>query len=128
MAIGLGRMLGFEFKINFDYPYISRSITEFWRRWHISLSSWFREYAYIPLGGNRKGLLQTYRNIFVGVDAHRHLAWRFLELCVLGSVLRRASDAGKGSSCLSLLKKAPGRFGTHLHPVSGAHQLGPVCQ
>lgn len=53
MAIGLGRMLGFEFMRNFDYPYISKSITEFWRRWHISLSTWFREYLYIPLGGNR---------------------------------------------------------------------------
>ena len=53
MAVGLGRMLGFEFLPNFNYPYISKSITEFWRRWHISLSTWFREYLYIPLGGNR---------------------------------------------------------------------------
>jgi D-alanyl-lipoteichoic acid acyltransferase DltB (MBOAT superfamily) len=53
MAIGLGSMLGFEFPENFNYPYISRSITEFWRRWHISLSTWFRDYVYIPLGGNR---------------------------------------------------------------------------
>ena len=55
MAIGLGRMFGFEFLKNFDYPYISQSMTEFWRRWHISLGTWFREYVYIPLGGNRKG-------------------------------------------------------------------------
>lgn len=55
MAIGLGRMFGFEFLKNFDYPYISKSATEFWRRWHISLGTWFREYVYIPLGGNRKG-------------------------------------------------------------------------
>jgi len=55
MAIGLGKMFGFEFLENFNYPYISKSITEFWRRWHISLSSWFRDYVYIPLGGNRKG-------------------------------------------------------------------------
>ena len=53
MAIGLGRMFGFEFMENFHYPYISKSVTEFWRRWHISLSTWFREYLYIPLGGNR---------------------------------------------------------------------------
>ena len=53
MATGLGRMFGFEFMANFNYPYISKSITEFWRRWHISLSTWFREYLYIPLGGNR---------------------------------------------------------------------------
>ncbi len=65
MAIGLGRMLGFEFLKNFDYPYISRSITEFWRRWHISLSTWFREYVYIPLGGNRRGLKRQLLNIFI---------------------------------------------------------------
>ena len=65
MAIGLGRMLGFEFLENFNYPYVSKSITEFWRRWHISLSTWFREYVYIPLGGNRKGKLRQYRNIAV---------------------------------------------------------------
>ncbi len=65
MAIGLGRILGFEFLKNFDYPYISKSITEFWRRWHISLSTWFREYVYIPLGGNRRGLLMQYRNMLV---------------------------------------------------------------
>ena len=65
MAIGLGRILGFEFLKNFNYPYISKSITEFWRRWHISLSTWFREYVYIPLGGNRHGLLMQYRNMLV---------------------------------------------------------------
>ena len=65
MAIGLGRMLGFHFPENFNYPYISQSITEFWRRWHISLSSWFREYVYIPLGGNRKGRLKQYRNLAI---------------------------------------------------------------
>lgn len=63
MAIGLGRMFGFEFKENFNLPYISRSITEFWRRWHISLSSFFRDYLYIPLGGNRKG--NVYVNLFI---------------------------------------------------------------
>lgn len=65
MAIGLGRMFGFEFLKNFDYPYISASITEFWRRWHISLSTWFKEYVYIPLGGNRKGLGRQIVNILI---------------------------------------------------------------
>ena len=65
MAIGIGKMLGFNFKENFNYPYISLSVTEFWRRWHISLSSWFREYVYIPLGGNRKGKVRTFINIFI---------------------------------------------------------------
>lgn len=65
MAIGLGKMLGFEFIENFNYPYISKSVTEFWRRWHISLGSWFREYLYIPLGGNRVSLTKQLRNLFV---------------------------------------------------------------
>lgn len=65
MAIGLGRMFGFEFKENFDHPYIASSIKDFWRRWHISLSSWFKEYLYIPLGGNRKGKARTIINKFI---------------------------------------------------------------
>ncbi len=65
MAIGLGKMFGFEFLENFNYPYISKSITEFWRRWHISLGTWFRDYVYIPLGGNRHGLIKQIRNIAV---------------------------------------------------------------
>ncbi|MCI9271133.1 MAG: MBOAT family protein [Dorea sp.] len=65
MAIGLGRMFGFDFMKNFDYPYTSTSITEFWRRWHISLGSWFREYVYIPLGGNRVSTPKHIRNLFV---------------------------------------------------------------
>ena len=65
MATGLGKMLGFEFPKNFDHPYISKSISEFWRRWHITLGSWFRSYVYIPLGGNRNGNFKTYRNLFI---------------------------------------------------------------
>lgn len=65
MAIGLGRMFGFNFMKNFDYPYISKSVTEFWRRWHISLGTWFREYVYIPLGGNRVSVPKHIRNILV---------------------------------------------------------------
>ncbi|CCY77494.1 MBOAT family O-acyltransferase [Brachyspira aalborgi] len=65
MAIGLGRMFGFNFLENFNYPYISKSIKEFWRRWHISLSTWFKEYLYIPLGGNRKRKLFTYINLLI---------------------------------------------------------------
>ena len=63
MAIGLGRMCGFELMENFNYPYISTSVREFWRRWHMSLTNWFREYLYIPLGGNRAGRLRTYGNL-----------------------------------------------------------------
>lgn len=65
MAIGLGRIFGFHFPENFNYPYISKSITEFWRRWHISLSTWFKDYIYIPLGGNRDGKYKQIRNILI---------------------------------------------------------------
>lgn len=65
MAIGIGKMFGFHFLENFDYPYLSKSISEFWRRWHISLGTWFKEYLYIPLGGNRKGKVRTYFNLLI---------------------------------------------------------------
>lgn len=65
MACGLGNMLGFEFLKNFNYPYIAKSITDFWRRWHISLSTWFKEYVYIPLGGNRKGVKRQILNLLI---------------------------------------------------------------
>ena len=81
MAIGLGRMLGFDFVENFNYPYISRSITEFWRRWHISLSTWFRDYVYIPLGGNRKGKGRQLLNlliVWVLTGIWHGASWNFL--------------------------------------------------
>lgn len=65
MAIGLGKMFGFSFLENFNYPYAAKSITDFWRRWHISLSSWFKDYIYIPLGGNRKGIIRTSINLYI---------------------------------------------------------------
>ncbi|QQY78817.1 alginate O-acetyltransferase complex protein AlgI [Keratinibaculum paraultunense] len=65
MAIGLGKMFGFEYEENFNYPYISKSVTEFWRRWHISLGTWFRDYVYIPLGGSRVGKVKNIRNLFI---------------------------------------------------------------
>lgn len=81
MAIGLGKMFGFEFVQNFNFPYKASSITDFWRRWHISLSSWFRDYVYIPLGGNRKGTLRTIFNILVvwSLTGMWHgAAWNFI--------------------------------------------------
>ena len=65
MAIGLGKIFGFDFPENFKHPYIATSLTEFWRRWHISLSSWFRDYVYIPLGGSRRGEARTYINLMI---------------------------------------------------------------
>lgn len=65
MSIGLGKMFGFNFPENFDYPYISKSVTEFWRRWHISLGTWFRDYVYIPLGGNRVSRRRHIFNLFI---------------------------------------------------------------
>lgn len=81
MAIGLGRMFGFHFLENFNYPYISRSVSEFWRRWHISLGSWFRDYVYIPLGGNRDGAFKTYRNlaiVWVLTGVWHGASWTFI--------------------------------------------------
>ena len=104
MAIGLGHMFGFRFLENFNYPYISRSVTEFWRRWHISLSTWFRDYVYIPLGGNRCGKLRQCVNILVvwALTGFWHGAgWNFLfwgfyygvllllEKLLLGKYIRR---------------------------------------
>lgn len=81
MAIGLAHMLGFTFPENFNFPYISRSITEFWRRWHISLSSWFRDYIYIPLGGDRRGRVRTYFNlwtVFLLCGLWHGASWTFI--------------------------------------------------
>ena len=79
MAIGLGNLFGFKFCENFNYPYISKSVTEFWRRWHISLSTWFRDYLYIPLGGNRRG--NVYFNllvVFIATGIWHGAAWGFV--------------------------------------------------
>lgn len=78
MAIGIGKMLGFNFCENFDRPYISKDITEFWRRWHISLSSWFRDYVYIPLGGNRKHLYRNLMIIFLLTGLWHGAAWHYV--------------------------------------------------
>jgi len=106
MAIGLAFLLGFTFPKNFDYPYIAQSITDFWRRWHMSLSSWFRDYVYIPLGGNRLGRAKTVRNlmvVFFLTGLWHGAAWRFivwglyhgtflmLERFGLGRLLERAA-------------------------------------
>jgi alginate O-acetyltransferase complex protein AlgI len=81
MAIGLGKMVGFDFKENFNYPYVAKSIQDFWRRWHISLSSWFRDYVYIPLGGNRIGNMRTYVNlmiVFLVTGLWHGASWNFI--------------------------------------------------
>lgn len=93
MAIGLGRVFGFRFPENFDYPYISESITEFWRRWHISLGSWFRDYLYIPLGGNRGSRSRWLVNIFIvwmATGLWHGAAWNFALWGVLFAVLLMA--------------------------------------
>ena len=110
MAIGLGRMFGFEFMKNFDYPYISRSVTEFWRRWHISLGTWFREYVYIPLGGNRKGLGRQIINIAVVwflTGLWHGASWNFILWGLYFGVLLVIEK----SFLLKLLKKLPSVIG-----------------
>jgi len=98
MAIGLGLCFGFHFKENFNYPYISASIQEFWRRWHISLSTWFREYLYIPLGGNRKGKAKTYRNklmVFFCTGLWHGANWTFIIWGLWHGLFIVAEDAAK---------------------------------
>ena len=93
MAIGLGRIFGFRFPENFRYPYLSGSITEFWRRWHISLGSWFRDYLYIPLGGNRKGSARQLLNIllvWLATGLWHGAAWNFVLWGLLYAVLLTA--------------------------------------
>lgn len=90
MAIGLGKVFGFDFPENFNFPYVSKSIKEFWRRWHISLSSWFRDYLYIPLGGNRKGELRTLVNlmiVFLATGIWHGASWNFVIWGVFHGVL-----------------------------------------
>ena len=95
MAIGLGRMLGFRFLENFNYPFLADSITDFWRRWHISMGTWFRDYVYIPLGGNKGGLAKQLRNIAIVWLLTGFLARGKLELCPMGRVFRNTAGAGK---------------------------------
>ncbi len=115
MAIGLGHMFGFEFLKNFDYPYISKSITEFWRRWHISLGTWFREYVYIPLGGNRKGKVRQILNIFIvwALTGLWHGAsWNFVFWGVYFGILLMIEKL----FLLKILKKLPAVFG-HIYTL-----------
>ena len=106
MAVGLGRMLGFEFLRNFNYPYISKSVTEFWRRWHISLGSWFREYLYIPMGGNRVSKPRLFFNLFVvwaATGIWHGASWNFLVWGLYFAVLVILEKAFLGK----LLEKLP---------------------
>lgn len=115
MAIGLGRMIGFEFLENFNYPYISRSVTEFWRRWHISLGTWFRDYVYIPLGGNRKGKYRQLLNITIvwALTGFWHGAsWTFM----LWGLYYAAFLIFEKLYWLDVLKKAP-RFVGHVYTL-----------
>ena len=115
MARGLGNFFGFDFVKNFDYPYISTSITEFWRRWHISLGTWFREYVYIPLGGNRKGKLRQCLNLFIvwGLTGLWHGAsWNFVLWGLYFGVILTLEKF----FLLPLLKKAPKAVG-HIYAV-----------
>ncbi len=115
MAIGLGRMIGFRFLENFNYPYISRSVTEFWRRWHMSLGTWFKEYVYIPLGGNRVGKLKQYRNIAIVwfLTGFWHGAnWNYILWGVYFGVLLMLEK----TFLLGLLKKLP-KFVGHVYAL-----------
>lgn len=115
MAIGLGRMFGFHFPENFRYPYTATSITDFWRRWHITLSTWFREYVYIPLGGNRKGLGKQIRNILIVwllTGIWHGAGWNFVVWGLYFGVILMMEKIG----LLRLLEKAP-VFLRHLYTM-----------
>ena len=123
MGIGMGKMLGFDFPQNFNYPYISASITEFWRRWHMTLSGWFREYVYIPLGGNRKGLKRQIFNLFVVelLTGIWHGAnWNFICWGLYYFVLLALKSS---SSCPT--SKGQG-LAPYLHPLPRGRGLGHV--
>ena len=115
MARGLGNMFGFEFLKNFDFPYISKSITEFWRRWHMSLGTWFREYVYIPLGGNRKGMARQVLNLFVVwflTGMWHGASWNFILWGLYFGVLLVIEKF----VILKLLKKIPAVF-SHIYAL-----------
>ena len=116
MAIGLGRMFGFHILENFNLPYISGSIQEFWRRWHMSLSGWFKEYLYIPLGGNRKGELRTCINlliVFATTGLWHGASWNFV--CW-----------GRAAGLFQIFEKAPG-FRSHLRTTGRSNRLVLLC-
>ena len=125
MAIGMGRMIGFHYRENFNYPYMSLSITDFWRRWHISLSSFFRDYVYIPLGGNRCGKGRVLFNLFVvwALTGFWHGAsWNYM---CWGLVLLRVSGAGAHIPAPRAGAPAP-LCGPCLRPCGGVFRLGAV--
>ena len=128
IAVGCAKCLGFDFKRNFNLPYLSCGVTEFWHRWHISLSTWLREYLYIPLGGNRKGLKRTYLNLFLTMTLGglwHGASWTFvvwgmmngIALCLEKSLFRlfsqeRSASASKSNTRLNCLRKIIIQFGT----------------
>lgn len=111
MAIGLALIMGFKLGMNFDSPYQSRNLTEFWRRWHISLSSWLRDYVYIPLGGNRKGVIRTYVNNFLTMligGLWHGAAWKFI---FWGAM--HGAGLAVHKACKPFLSKIPDNFITN---------------
>lgn len=119
MATGMAAMFGFETPENFDYPYLASSITDFWRRWHISLSSWFRDYVYIPLGGNRRGRLRTALNkaiVFVLCGVWHGAGWTFLLWGAWHGLLSALESLGV-INCRKLQKTAPGRALSHIYAL-----------
>jgi alginate O-acetyltransferase complex protein AlgI len=122
MAIGLGLMIGFRFPENFNFPYISRSITDFWRRWHISLSTWLRDYLYIPLGGNRKGVRRTYVNLMTVMvlgGLWHGAAWTFVIWGAWHGAFLAAERAFRGSRLARRVPKIVGVAGTMLVVIAG---------
>ena len=119
MAIGMGRIFGFSFPENFDHPYIARSITEFWRRWHITLSRWFRDYLYIPLGGNRKGEKRTMVNkliVFMATGLWHGAGWTFILWGLWHGLFMMLESAAKPLFD-KLERSRAGRIGCHVYTL-----------
>lgn len=126
MAIGLGELFGFHFQENFNYPYRSKSMTEFWRRWHISLGTWFREYVYIPLGGSRKGMKRQLRNLLIVwclTGLWHGASWNFLVWGLYFGVFLTAEKL----FLLRRLEALPGVGFPRLLPDFRGGQLGDFC-
>ena len=128
MAIGLAKIFGMDFDENFNYPYISKSITEFWRRWHMTLLTavGLEIYIYIPLGGNRKGLPKQIRNILIVWALTRSLAWSILEFCTMGLVFRSIINYRK-IVYVKGIRKITKNIWTYIYNATSTNKLGNIC-
>ena len=128
MAIGIAKIIGYDLPLNFNRPYCAKTPREFWQRWHISLSTWLRDYLYVPLGGNQKGLLKTYRNLFITMLLGGLWHGANSDLCNLGCLARHCPGGAplEPQRYAHGLKVCAGKV--VLHRSHGSHWLGELSQ